>query len=60
MRHRGLGNASGDERPLLYLTYARPFFLDVYNFDSKRYQPLPEVMHHASREERMQKRKRGE
>ena len=56
-RHRGLGNSSGDERPLLYITYARPFFVDVYNFDSKRYSSLPEVTA-MSREERMQKRKR--
>ena len=56
-RHRGLGNSSGDERPLLYLTYARPFWLDVYNFDTKRYQQLPEVKH-FSREERMNKRNR--
>ena len=56
-RHRGLGNSSGDERPLLYLTYARPFWLDVYNFDTKRYQPLPEATH-VSREERMSKRNR--
>ena len=57
-RHRGLGNSSSDERPLLYITYARPFWVDVYNFDSKRYTQLPEV-EVLSREERMQKRKRG-
>ena len=57
-RHRGLGNSSSDERPLLYITYAKPFWVDVYNFDSKRYTQLPEV-EVLSREERMQKRKRG-
>ena len=56
-RHRGLGNSSGDERPLLYITYARPFWLDVYNFDSKRYPELPECKK-MSREERMGKRQR--
>ena len=25
---------------MLYITYARPFWLDVYNFDRKRYTEL--------------------
>ena len=66
VKHRGLGNASTEERPpailgrwshapelvsslgtrarqerpMLYITYARPFWLDVYNFDRKRYTEL--------------------
>jgi ectoine hydroxylase-related dioxygenase (phytanoyl-CoA dioxygenase family) len=43
LRHRGLGNRSGEARPLLYLTYAKPFFADVTNFNAKRYPALPEV-----------------
>lgn len=43
LRHRGLGNRSGEARPLLYLTYAKPFFADVTNFNAKRYPTLPEV-----------------
>ena len=41
------------ERPLLYLTYARPFWVDVYNFASERYANLPPCHEHKSREERM-------
>jgi ectoine hydroxylase-related dioxygenase (phytanoyl-CoA dioxygenase family) len=43
LRHRGLGNRSLAPRPLLYLTYAKPFFADLTNFSAKRYPPLPEV-----------------
>ena len=43
LKHRGLGNGSTDERPLIYLTYARPFWLDIHNFDKKRYPTLPEA-----------------
>jgi len=58
LKHRGLANTGSEERPLLYLTYAKPFWLDVYNFDRKRYSPLPEVELHASREERREKRQK--
>ena len=56
LKHRGLGNRSTEDRPLLYLTYARPFWLDVYNFDRKRYASLPTVVDRGTREERMAKR----
>lgn len=55
-KHRGLSNRSGDERPLLYITYARPFWLDIYNFDRKRYTSLPHVEERGDRNERMAKR----
>ena len=86
-KHRGLGNQSSDERPLLYITcasgrasdagrtpptpaapqltsrsslhyrrYSKPFFSDVYNFDKKRYQNLPQVSAKMTREERAAKR----
>ena len=58
LKHRGLGNRSGVDRPLLYLTYARPFWYDVYNFDRKRYGSLPVVEERGTREERMQKRQK--
>ena len=58
-KHRGLSNRSSDERPLLYLTYARPFWLDIYNFDRKRYSSLPYVEERGDREERMAKRLKG-
>ncbi|EOD07328.1 hypothetical protein EMIHUDRAFT_350957 [Emiliania huxleyi CCMP1516] len=54
LKHRGLGNSGTEERPLLYITYAKPFWLDVYNFDRKRYKNLPA----ASRAERTEKRQR--
>ena len=58
VKHRGLGNRSTDDRPLLYITYARPFWMDVYNFDKKRYQSLPKCEERGTREERMAKRQR--
>ena len=41
LKHRGLANRTREDRPLLYLTYARPWFVDKYNFSSERYAPLP-------------------
>eukprot|EP00937_MAST-01D_sp_MAST-1D-sp2_P007638 g7638.t1 len=32
VHHRGLANASGSARPLLYFTYAKPWFDDVTNY----------------------------
>ena len=58
LKHRGLGNSSTEERPLLYITYGRPYFLDVYNFDKKRYASLPLCEDRGSRSDRMQKRQR--
>lgn len=58
LKHRGLSNTSSQERPLIYITYSRPFFLDVYNFDQKRYSELPSLEQRASRAERVQKRQR--
>ena len=37
---------------------ARPFWVDVYNFDKKRYENLPLVTEQVSREERMLKRQK--
>ena len=38
--------------------YARPFWVDVYNFDRKRYTSLPVCEDRGTREERMQKRQK--
>jgi hypothetical protein len=59
LKHRGLGNNSTTERPLLYITYARPFWVDVDNFDKARYENLPACKEFMSREERLLKRQRG-
>ena len=40
LKHR-LANRTREDRPLLYLTYARPWFVDKRNFSSERYAPLP-------------------
>lgn len=31
--HRGMANRSARPRPILYLTYARPWFIDIRNFE---------------------------
>ncbi|KAG8459924.1 hypothetical protein KFE25_010973 [Diacronema lutheri] len=56
LRHRGLANRSAEPRPLLYLTYAKPFFADMTNFSATRYPPLPEVAEWHGREERARAR----
>ena len=57
-RHRGLGNNSQDDRPLLYFQYSVPGWKDP-NFSTRRYQTLPKLGKRMSREERMaQRRKR--
>ena len=37
VEHRGLGNKAFNDRPCVYMTYAQPWYLDTYNFDTKRY-----------------------
>jgi ectoine hydroxylase-related dioxygenase (phytanoyl-CoA dioxygenase family) len=45
LRHRGLPNKTSDVvRPLVYITYAKPFFRDEANFSLKRYTPLPPLV----------------
>ena len=45
LRHRGLPNKTSDVvRPLVYITYAKPFFKDEANFSLKRYPPLPTLV----------------
>ena len=44
-RHRGLANkTTGTARPLVYVTYAKPFFRDEANFSKKRYRSLPPLV----------------
>ena len=49
-RHRGLGNNSQDDRPLLYFQYSVPGWKDP-NFSARRYQKLPKLGKRMSREE---------
>ena len=46
---QGLANKSSTARPLLYLTYARPFFRDEANFSAKRYRDLPPLVPYRKR-----------
>jgi len=55
-RHRGLGNNSQDDRPLLYFQYSVPGWKDP-NFSARRYQRLPKLGKRMSREERMAQRR---
>ena len=41
VKHRGLANNSGQVRPVVYVTYAKPGFRDDANFSAKRYRKLP-------------------
>jgi len=41
LKHRGLGNSSTAPRPVIYLTYAKPFYSNDANFSRSRYRPLP-------------------
>ena len=62
--HRGMGNSSHLDRPVVYCTYARASdgkaFSDKYNFSRKRYHKIGELSAKPlSREERRNKRKRS-
>ncbi|KAJ8605172.1 hypothetical protein CTAYLR_000372 [Chrysophaeum taylorii] len=52
LKHRGLENRLTSPRPLLYLTYALPWFVDRYNFSSDRYDELPPLIPRTSRADR--------
>lgn len=61
MKHRGLANKTREDRPLLYLTYARPWFVDKYNFSQDRYADLPPLFDvDATRSERAEVREMAE
>jgi ectoine hydroxylase-related dioxygenase (phytanoyl-CoA dioxygenase family) len=55
LKHRGLANRAGHARPLLYLTYAKPWFVDKYNFSRARYADLPPLVPRPTRDERMRR-----
>ena len=41
----GLGNRTASTlRPLVYLTYAKPWFKDSFNFSRQRYRDLPPLV----------------
>lgn len=56
LKHRGLANRVTQPRPLLYLTYALPWFVDRYNFSSDRYDELPPLVPRTSRADRASSR----
>ena len=54
-KHRGLANRGAEPRPLVYLTYGQPWWVDAYNFSAERYHELPEPLlaRPAARDERL-------
>lgn len=44
VKHRGIANRSDRPRPVLYFTYAKPFFVDEANFSEKRYREMPPLL----------------
>ena len=56
LKHRGLSNKSSKPRPLLYLTYAQPWFVDKYNFSKSRYADLPALVPRTTRDGRAEQR----
>ncbi len=46
LKHRGLANRSqkGILRPMVYITYAKPFYSDTANFSKTRYEKLPPLV----------------
>ncbi|KAJ1445096.1 hypothetical protein M885DRAFT_330376 [Pelagophyceae sp. CCMP2097] len=52
----GLANRSNEPRPMIYLTYALPWFVDRYNFSTDRYDDLPPMVPRSSRAERTSRR----
>jgi ectoine hydroxylase-related dioxygenase (phytanoyl-CoA dioxygenase family) len=59
LKHRGLANHTPDVRPLVYITYAKKWFKDRWNFSATRYTEMPPLTKRSSREDRAKKR-RGE
>ena len=59
LKHRGLANKINQPRPLLYLTYGLPFFMDRYNFSSDRYASLPPLVPRTTRDDRAKSRQGG-
>lgn len=58
IKHRGLGNCSPAPRPVIYITYAIPGFIDEANFSNRRYRmTLPMLPSQESRRKRALKRK---
>ncbi len=53
IKHRGLGNRSNVPRPLVYITYSKPWYVDINNSTVAGYLSLPPII---SRVLRTQKR----
>ena len=43
-KHRGPLKTRRQPRPVVYLTYGQPWFVDAYNFSAERYHELPELL----------------
>ena len=56
LKHRGLPNKTSAARPLLYLTYAQPWWVDKYNFSKARYDDLPPLVPRTTRDDRGKRR----
>jgi hypothetical protein len=44
--HRGMPNKTGEPRPCLYATFARPWYTDLYNFSTERFRKELHVAPH--------------
>lgn len=45
VKHRGLANNSQSPRPVIYVTFAKPWFRDDANFSARRYRKLPPAVY---------------
>ena len=44
MKHRGLANKTSTPRPLVYVTYAKPWYADLNNSEQAGYLKLPAII----------------
>ncbi|KAH8058861.1 hypothetical protein JL721_9431 [Aureococcus anophagefferens] len=56
LKHRGLPHRGTEPRPLVYLTYAAPWFVDDYNFSRDRFADLPPLVPASTRGDRAKRR----
>ena len=56
LKHRGLPHRGAEPRPLVYLTYAAPWFVDDYNFSRDRFADLPPLVPASTRGDRAKRR----
>jgi len=51
-KHRGLANQTSAARPLVYITYSKPWYVDLNNSSKAGYETLPPVKQRAGRGEK--------